>query len=151
MNIFERLYFNDTIIKKYVSNQQSASTTELLQLKIYNTDMKFIIEQLKTKLTNQYAVINIYDNDTGLVGWCLSQLNYKTTYKYSSKYPMHAVYITSPSSTTTKPSVDDVNLHFITTLEEYAKIDFTSNKNIIFATSFFDKKLKFHKTPYFKL
>lgn len=149
---FENFYINDTIIKKYVS---APDTNQLLSIKIYNNDFKFILNKIKEKLINQYATINIYDNDTGLIGWCLEQFNYSSIYRRSSKYPMHAVYILSPatSATTsatspTQNTLDSVNLHFITTIEEYKEIDFKSNKNVIFATKSFDKKFKFHKTPY---
>jgi hypothetical protein len=148
---FENLYNNDTLIKNYVSNNNIAL---LDNIKLYNNTFKTILSCIKEKLTNQYATINIYDNDTGLLGWCLAQYKYTVSYKRSSNFPMHAVYINSMTYTTntqTTGSLDNVNVHFITTMEDYKQIDFKSNKNVIFAIKSFDKKLKFHKTPYYQL
>jgi hypothetical protein len=109
----------------------------LNNLIIYNYNIGYIVSLIPNN-----TIINIYDNDTGLLGYALRELQYNTNYIRSSKCPLHCVLITSfENKTNSTTDNSTINIHFISTHNDYKLIDY-NKKNIIFSTDLYYNTIK---------
>jgi hypothetical protein len=158
MYYYDNLYFNDILLQKYLvdnansfdSNLKStvefkkSNSIELNNLRVYNTTIKEIINQINLIGYTTDGTIMIHDNDSGLIGWALNKLGIKCKYIRKSTVPNHAVLISSfVEEKNIKKSNNDIYLHFIITNNDVRNVNI-KQKNIIFCTDKFISLFKLH-------
>ena len=100
MEYKSKLYNNDLTIRKYWENNDKKLLNNLI---IYNYNIGYIINLIPNN-----TIINIYDNDTGLLGYALRELQFTSNYIRSSKCPLHCVLITSFENKSNKDNITNI-------------------------------------------